>query len=214
MQSEAILAIVIIVLIIVAIIIVVVYRYATRTKTTTPTDTPFVPPPFVDPCTTAPGPVTNVSSSQNGPNSITLKWSPSLGATSYIIQGGTQTLTVIPNVATIANLIPGNTYGFTIIAQNKCGQASAVFAPSVTLCVTAPSAPTLTYGGGTLSWPLVADANYYDYYAINGDVIQDVQGRITCVGSCSISTTATTGATLVVNGVGTCGIGESATVTI
>jgi phosphatidylinositol-3-phosphatase len=90
-----------------------------------------------------------VGASANGPNSVTVTWSPStdnVGVTGYdLYRDGSKLATVTGTTFTDTNVQPSTTYGYTVDAFDAANNTSAQSSPAAT--ATTPAAPAGVCGG-------------------------------------------------------------------
>lgn len=132
-----------------------------------------------------------------GNGAVELKWLPSPGATSYIVEQGVSADATVPvqngvtgNAATISSLSNGTTYYFKVLAQTPGGDTG----PSAAIAATpgeSPSMPTGLSASGRshsarLGWQAVAGATTYNVY-----MSTTADGQVTPVLTGVAGTTAT-----------------------
>jgi autotransporter-associated beta strand protein len=117
----------------------------------------------VDPASAPPAPTGLTATA--GDAQVTLSWTPSVGATSYIVKRGTLSggpyTSMVTNATTSyvnTGLLNGTTYYYVVTAANALGESANSSQKSAT-----PAAAVVSYqvnSGGAAASPFVADVNY------------------------------------------------------
>ncbi len=127
---------------------------------------------------------------------VTISWSPSAGATSYIVHRGTACGTALVNFTgvqspyTDTTAVAGTTYQYWVNASYACGTSSASSCVAGTVLVAptaAVAAPSFTsVGCSTLfvNWTAVPLASQYDVYRVKA---------ATCAGAVKVTASPVTG---------------------